>query len=148
MSTPSSRTLVYANSGINVVTQLWNNALGQGLTSSAMAKAKAGITANTEAYAAALRSINTSSDVKKKLKGGVDFLVVGIPALEIVPMVGWQVPSSYSSEKRARALAFMKTLTEQFNDELRAFAAALKTENKNGSAMFYDLASLVRFFCP
>ena len=123
--------------------QIWNNAVGQGLSSGAVANAKSAITANTKAYAAALRSISTSSAVKAKTNG-VDFLVVGIPPLEIVPTTAYQVPSGYSTAKRAQALALMKTLATQFNDELRTFASALSSENKNGKAFFYDLSSLVR----
>ncbi|KPV72660.1 uncharacterized protein RHOBADRAFT_55748 [Rhodotorula graminis WP1] len=141
VSTGSSRTLVYANSGINPVMQIWNNAVAQGLSSNAVAKAKSAITANTQAYAAALRSISSSSAVKTKTKG-VDWLVVGIPPLEIVPTTAYQVPSGYSSARRAQALALMKTLSTQFNDELRTFASALSSENKNGKAFFYDLSSL------
>ncbi|GAA6049188.1 hypothetical protein JCM3770_003300 [Rhodotorula araucariae] len=139
----SGRVLHYFNSGINPVTQIWNNALSSGLSSSAISTAKAAITANTKAYAAAIRSINTNSAVTTKIHG-VDFLLVGIPALDIVPSIGYQIPSTYSAAKRAQAIALMNTLSNQFNDELKAFAAALKAENTNGRVVFYDLASLWR----
>ncbi|BGP51227.1 hypothetical protein JCM10450v2_007156 [Rhodotorula kratochvilovae] len=142
-SVGAGRVLHYFNSGINPVTQIWNNALSGGLSSSAISNAKAAITANTKAYATAIRSINTNAVVASKVHG-TDFLLVGIPALDIVPTVGYQIPSSYSAAKRVQAIALMKTLSDQFNDELKALAGALKSENKNGRVFFYDLASLWR----
>ncbi|GAA5995252.1 uncharacterized protein JCM10292_005057 [Rhodotorula paludigena] len=138
----SGRVLHYFNSGINPVTQIWNNALSAGLSSDAIAKAKAGITANIQSYAAAMRSINKDSAAVAKLQGGVDFLLVGIPQMDLVPSIGYQVPGSYSSAKRSQALDLMKTLSNQYNSELKALAAALKSENKNGRVFYYDLAAL------
>ncbi|GAA6036406.1 hypothetical protein JCM8097_001705 [Rhodosporidiobolus ruineniae] len=137
----AGRVLHYFNSGINPVVQIWNNALGAGLSSTAIANAKKAITANTQAYAAAIRTINTNSKVASFR--GADFLLVGIPQMDLVPNVLYQIPSSYSTTKRAQAISLAQTLANQYNSELKTFAAALKKEAKNGGkVMYYDLAAL------
>lgn len=76
---------------------------------------------------------------------GADYLLVGLPALEIVPTSAYQVPIYFSAAKKAKALDLLKTITAQYNDGLKSFAAQLKTEVKGagGRVYFYDLASLV-----
>jgi hypothetical protein len=76
---------------------------------------------------------------------GIDYLIVGLPSLEIVPTSAYQVPSYFSDAKKAQALDLLKTITAQYNDGLKTFAAQLKLEVKGagGRVYFYDLASLV-----
>lgn len=78
---------------------------------------------------------------------GVDYLIVGLPSLEIVPTSAYQVPASFSAEQKAKALNLLKVITAQYNDGLKTFAARLKAEVKGagGRVYFYDLASLVNY---
>ncbi|BGP12967.1 hypothetical protein JCM10213_006606 [Rhodosporidiobolus nylandii] len=133
------RVLHYFNSGINPVSQIWNNALGQEMSSSAVAKAKAALTANTDSLGASIRSIIDDSNVASKS----DYLLAGIPQMDLVPTFGYQIPSSWSASQRSQALAFLKTLSDQFNGEVEALAAALKKEVPNSSKVFFfDMAAL------
>lgn len=83
---------------------------------------------------------------RRKVKGA-DYIIVGIPPLEIVPTYSNQIPSHFTESERKAALALLKTLTTQYNSEVKAFAAKLKKEARNDGKVFYfDLASLVRSF--
>ncbi|GAA5913072.1 hypothetical protein JCM6882_005554 [Rhodosporidiobolus microsporus] len=141
----AGRVLHYFNSGINPVSQIWNNAIGAGMTATAISNAKAAITANSKAAAAAIRTINASSKVVGSIHGA-DYLIVGIPQMELVPTFGYQIPSSFSSTQRVQALALIKTLGDQWNAEIKAFAASFKTEaaRNGGRVYYYDLAALWR----
>ncbi|GAA6009582.1 hypothetical protein JCM10207_004111 [Rhodosporidiobolus poonsookiae] len=138
----AGRVLHYYNSGINPVVQIWLNAVNNGMSSAAQLTAKKAITSNTQAMAAAIRSVNTDATVAAKIKGQ-DFLIAGIPQMDLVPTVGYQVPGSVSAAKRAQAIKLMQTLSNQFNSEMAAFAGALKKEVKNGGRVFwFDMAAL------
>ncbi|GAA5968106.1 hypothetical protein JCM21900_000091 [Sporobolomyces salmonicolor] len=137
----NGRVLHYFNSGINSVAQIWTNAVNAGLSSSAIANAQSYITQNTVAYATAIRTINTNNVVYTTVHGA-DFLLVGIPPLEIVPTFANQLPKSYSTSQRTKALSLLKTLSAQYNSELKAFATSLKSEARNGRVFYYDLATL------
>ncbi|GAA5826664.1 hypothetical protein JCM11251_002842 [Rhodosporidiobolus azoricus] len=145
ISVGTGRVLHYFNSGINPVSQIWNNAIGQGMSATSISNAKAAITANSKAAAEAMRSINKNSKAVGSMHG-VDYLLVGIPQMELVPTFGYQIPSSFSQTQRVQALALIKTLGDQWNAELRSFAASFKSETRaNGSRVFYyDLAALWR----
>ncbi|GAA5968324.1 hypothetical protein JCM11641_003810 [Rhodosporidiobolus odoratus] len=140
-SVGSGRVLHYFNSGINPVSQIWYNTISSGMSTSAIAKASAAVTANTKAAAAALRTIATDSAVHASVHGS-DFLIAGIPQLDLVPTFAHQIPSSYSSSQRSQAIALLKTLSDQWNPEMRTFTAALKGEVKNGRVFWYDMAAL------
>lgn len=62
-----------------------------------------------------------------------------------MPTSAYQVPSYFSAEKKSKALNLLETITAQYNDGLKSFAAQLKAEVKGagGRVYFYDLASLV-----
>ncbi|GAA5853060.1 hypothetical protein JCM8547_000187 [Rhodosporidiobolus lusitaniae] len=141
----AGRVLHYFNSGINPVSQVWNNALSAGMSATAISNAKAAITANVQAMATAIRTINSDNTVYTTIHGA-DYLIVGIPAMEIVPTVANQIPSTYSTRQRTQALALMKTLSEQFNSELQAFSKTFVVEarKRGGRVYFYDLAALWR----
>lgn len=62
-------------------------------------------------------------------------MIVGLPALEIVPTFSSQCAGD------AKKLALLKTLTAQFNSELKSFTSSFKSIN--GKVFFFDLASLV-----
>lgn len=49
--------------GINPLTQIWTNAIGAGMSASAVTKAEQEVTANVNAIATQMRSINTNSAV-------------------------------------------------------------------------------------
>lgn len=130
------------------------------MSDAAINKAKEGTSAQIGALAAAVRSISKDSSLSSFVRLSrllcwtladastnhrkADFLLVGIPPLEIVPTSAYQVPSSYSKEKKAKALNFLKTITAQYNSELANFASQLNAEvrSKGGKAVFYDLAGL------
>ncbi|GAA5910020.1 uncharacterized protein JCM6883_000524 [Sporobolomyces salmoneus] len=132
------RVLHYFNSGINPVSQLWNNAMSQGFSSSAKANAVAGISANIQAYSTAIRSIASDKKAQAKLAGS-DFVIVGIPPLEIVPTFANQVPSSVS---KSDALAFLKQLSDQYNAGLKKITSSLRSQATSSRVFYYDLASL------
>lgn len=139
----NGRVLHYANSGINVVSQVWNAAIASGLSANSISTAQAAITANTAVYGAALRSIST--DARIVARGPADFLIVGIPALELVPTFPFQVPATWDDTRKRQAIAFVGQLASQWNNEMRTFTAALKTQvaGKGGRVFYYDLAQLV-----
>ncbi|BGP27291.1 hypothetical protein JCM10295v2_006255 [Rhodotorula toruloides] len=113
----SGRTLFYFNSGINPVTQLWQNALSAGMSSSA---AHSAVTANTQALASQVRSINSNTGVASKTNGA-DFLVVGIPQLDLVPALQALAPTAQHSQ----ALSLLKSLGDQYNNELKTFWSSM-----------------------
>lgn len=136
----TGRVLHYFNTGINSVSQIWLDATYSQLSDAAKATATAAITTNIDSLAATIRSINTNAAVATKIHGA-DFMLVGIPPLEVLPTFGNQVSGN------ATELAFLKVLSAQFNTELQAFATALKGEAKNGGKVtFFDLATLWRSF--
>ncbi|GAA6059031.1 hypothetical protein JCM10212_001256 [Sporobolomyces blumeae] len=134
----NGRVLHYFNSGINPVAQIWNNAMGSGFSASAKANAVSAISKNVAAYAESIQSIARDKTARSKL-AGIDFVLVGIPPLEIVPTFGWQVSSSVS---KSDALDFLKQLSQQFNSELEKFAKSLGTQNRRSRVFWYDLADL------
>ncbi|KAL8277367.1 hypothetical protein RQP46_010207 [Phenoliferia psychrophenolica] len=129
------RVLHYINTGINPVTQIWTEAINAGSTRSAIATAKSKVSANVQAIATQMRSINTNGVVYTQAHGA-DYMIVGIPPLEIVPTFSYQV--SGDSTK----LALLKSLSNQFNYELQSFTSTFKGEAKNGKVFWFDLASL------
>ncbi|GAA5858086.1 hypothetical protein JCM8547_005647 [Rhodosporidiobolus lusitaniae] len=145
-SVGNGRVLHYFNSGINPVTSIWLTTLyHDNLTDSVVAKAKEGVTQNVQAMAKAIESISKSKAVKSL--HDADYLIVGIPPLEIVPTIANQIPSSHNTTSgRLEALKLMKTLSAQFNSELAAFAPSFSKEKdvkKRGSRVwFYDFAEL------
>ncbi|GAA6049266.1 hypothetical protein NBRC10513_005747 [Rhodotorula toruloides] len=133
----SGRTLFYFNSGINPVTRLWLNAVSAGMSSSAVSKAKSGVTANTRALASQVRSINRNANIAHKINGA-DYLIVGIPQMDIVPSMLVQAPAAH----RSKALGLLRTLSNQYNKELKVFTKAFQGEVKSGKALWFDLAGL------
>ncbi|GAA5926076.1 uncharacterized protein JCM15063_005200 [Sporobolomyces koalae] len=134
----NGRVLHYFNSGINPVSQIWNNAMSNGFSSSAKANAVSAVAANIQAYTNSIQSIANSKSVKTKI-AAADFVVVGIPPLEIVPTFAHQVSSSVS---KSDALAFLKQLSDQYNAGLRKFSSTFNTQYRNNRVYYYDLASL------
>lgn len=65
-------------------------------------------------------------------------MIVGIPPLEIVPSFIYQAGGN------AKAISLLKSLSAQYNAELKNFATAFKSESRNGKVFYYDLAALVR----
>lgn len=159
-----SNVLHYINNGINGEFQLWNKALAAGLSASSVAKAKAGTSAQVAALATSIRSIASNAAVASCVffrlltppcaqadtfsrfskSPRADFLLVGIPPLEIVPASAFQIPAKWSSPKKAQALDLLKSLAAQFNSELAAFASQLNAEisSRGGKAFYFDLAAL------
>ncbi|GAA6014664.1 hypothetical protein JCM11491_000186 [Sporobolomyces phaffii] len=132
------RVLHYFNSGINPVSQIWNNAMSQGFSSGAKANAVNAISSNIQAYSNAIQSIASDRTAQSKLAGS-DYVIVGIPALEIVPTFAHQVPSSVSKND---ALAFLKQLTNQYNSGLRNIASSLQGQAPSSKVNYFDLAGL------
>jgi hypothetical protein len=114
----------------------------QNFTDEAKANAVSSLSANVEAYGSAIESIAADKTVKSKFFE-LDFLLVGITPLEIVPSLVNQVTSSVS---KIEALGFLEKLSKQYNDEFRKFSATLKARHKHSRVFFYDLASLVSPF--
>ncbi|BGP34997.1 hypothetical protein JCM10296v2_006821 [Rhodotorula toruloides] len=133
----SGRTLFYFNSGVNPVTQIWKAALSSRLSSSALSIAQSAVTANTAALSSYARSISSDSTVGAKTNGA-DFLIVGIPQLDLVPAMQALAPPN----QQPKALAVLKTLADQYNEELKAFVTAFQGEVKGGNALWFDLAGL------
>lgn len=68
----------------------------------------------------------------------MDFLIVGIPPLDIVPSL------TYTANGDTASLAALKTLVAQFNIGLSTFATSFSGQLSSGSkATFFDLAALV-----
>ncbi|GAA5964667.1 hypothetical protein JCM3765_004345 [Sporobolomyces pararoseus] len=132
------RVLHYFNSGINPVSQIWNNAMSSGFSSSAKANAVAALSANIQAYSASIQSIASDKKAQAKLAGS-DYVVVGIPPLEIVPTFAHQVSSSVS---KSDALAFLKQLSDQYNAGLQKITSSLKRSASGSRVYYYDLAKL------
>ncbi|BGP34996.1 hypothetical protein JCM10296v2_006820 [Rhodotorula toruloides] len=84
-----------------------------------------------------IRSINTNANVARKINGA-DYLVVGIPQMEIVPSLLVLAPAAHHS----KALALLKALSDQYNKERPAFVKAFQGEVKSGNALWFDLAGL------
>lgn len=138
----TGRVLHYFNSGINPVNQIWYNLMNAGMSAQKIAQAKASVTANTQAAAKALRLISKDSTLLNKAHG-VDFVLVGIPPLEIIPTSAYQVPANFTSAERSEALRLIKELCLQWNSEIELIAKGMKVELKNSKVFFYDLSSLV-----
>ncbi|GAA5868909.1 hypothetical protein JCM16303_000304 [Sporobolomyces ruberrimus] len=132
------RVLHYFNSGINPVQQIWYNAMAQNFTKRAKATAVSSLSANVKSYAASIESIAKDKLVKSNFFE-LDFLLVGIPHLEIVPSLAHQVLKSTSE---ADALAFIKQLSCQYNDEVQALAVTIKKKFRHSRVFFYDMAKL------
>lgn len=125
--------------GINPVQQLWYNAMTQNLTEKAKATAVSSLSANVKSYAASIESIAKDKLVKSNFFE-LDFLLVGIPPLETVPSLAHQILNSTSE---AEALAFIKQLSCQYNDEVQALAVTIKKKFRHSRVFFYDMAKLV-----
>lgn len=68
----------------------------------------------------------------------MDFFIVGIPPLDIVPSF------TYTANGNVASLAALKTLVEQFNTGLSIFATSFAGQLHGGNmATFFDLAALV-----
>ncbi|BGP11014.1 GDSL esterase/lipase [Rhodotorula toruloides] len=133
----SGRTLFYFNSGINPVAQIWKAALSSGLSSSALSLAQSAVTANTAALSSYARSISYDPSVAAKTNGA-DFLIVGIPQLDLVPAMQALAPPG----QQPQALAALKALADQYNEELKTFVTAFQGEVNGGNALWFDLAGL------
>lgn len=79
----TGRVLHYFNTGINPVAQIWLNAVWAGMGEAAKANATAAITSNVQSLGTTILSIDSNAAVAKL--HGADYLLVGIPPLEIVP---------------------------------------------------------------
>lgn len=119
------------------MTSIWQTAINNGMSSSAISNAQASISANIASLQAQLRSINQNAALRSQSRA-VDFLIVGIPPLEIVPTF------SYQANGNSQQLALLKSLTAQFNSQLSSLANSFRGEvPKGGKVFFYDLAALV-----
>ncbi|KAM0747336.1 hypothetical protein T439DRAFT_305693 [Meredithblackwellia eburnea MCA 4105] len=136
--TLTSSVLYYYNSGINPLTAIWLDAISAGLSSSAIATAKGKVTANTNAIASQLRGLEANAGVKGSLTRA-DYLIVGIPPLELLPTFVYQAGGSQA------ALDLLKTLEVQFNSEVSSFAATFNNE-VGGRAIWFDLSALWQSF--
>jgi hypothetical protein len=112
------------------------------MSPSAISKAQAAVTANTQALASQARSINSDGNVATRINGA-DFLIVGIPQLDLVPAQQALAPSTSSPTERSQALSLLRSLSDQYNNELEAFVAAFQSEVDGGTALWFDLAALV-----
>lgn len=116
--------------------------MSSGFSSSAKANAVAAISANIQAYSSSISSIASDKKAQAKLAGS-DYVIVGIPPLEIVPTFAHQVTSSVS---KSDALAFLKQLSDQYNAGLKKITSSLQRQTSSSSRVFYyDLAKLVSF---
>ena len=113
--------------------------MSSGFSSSAKANAVAALSANIQAYSASIQSIASDKKAQAKLAGS-DYVVVGIPPLEIVPTFAHQVSSSVS---KSDALAFLKQLSDQYNAGLQKITSSLKGSARGSRVYYYDLAKLV-----
>jgi len=113
--------------------------MSSGFSSSAKANAVSALSSNIAAYSASIRSIASDRKAQSKL-AGADYVIVGIPPLEIVPTFAWQVTSSSS---KSDALAFLKQLSDQYNSGLKKIVSSLKSSSSSSRVYYYDLASLV-----
>ncbi|KAM0747335.1 hypothetical protein T439DRAFT_383462 [Meredithblackwellia eburnea MCA 4105] len=135
ISIGSRKVLHYINTGINPVTAIWLDTIWGGFTPDLIANATRRVSANIAAVATQVRSINTNGVVYSTCHGA-DYLIVGIPPLEIVPSL------IYQASNNATELALLKKLTAQYNAGISAFAATFKKEARNGNVFYYDLAAL------
>ncbi|GAA5867633.1 hypothetical protein JCM3774_001538 [Rhodotorula dairenensis] len=137
----SGRVLHYFNTGINPVMAIFNNMLRAGSDSRAVSYAQSAVADNANALIKTIRSINTDSTVKSKINGR-DFLIVGIPQMDLTPVAHYAIPSSYNQRQRNAALSQLQTLTNQYNSALASFADTFKSEVVGGSVYYFDLANL------
>lgn len=136
----SGRVMHYINSGINPLSQIWQEAIDNGLSYQAKQTARSKVDAQVGAIASQLRSIN-KNDTLFKTAHGSDYLVAGIPPLEILPTF------KYQASNDATKLAFLQELSARFNDKLEVFTRRFSTQVTNGGqAFFYDMAALWREF--
>ncbi|POY76407.1 hypothetical protein BMF94_0605 [Rhodotorula taiwanensis] len=133
----SGRTLLYFNTGINPVLAIFGNMLKGGSSAKAIAYAQAAVSNNVAALATSIRSLNTAPK-----STGRDYLIVGIPQMDLVPVASGSIPSSYSTQQRQAALGQIQALTNQYNAELAAFAQAFQNEVTTGKVYWFDLAAL------
>lgn len=75
---------------------------------------------------------------------GRDFLIVGIPQMDLTPVARYAIPSSYNQRQRDAALSRLQALTNQYNSALSSFAQSFKSEVSGGQVYYFDLANLVR----
>ena len=102
-----------------------------------------------EVYISALHKRLTAlplGKIKKsrRKRNGHDFLIVGIPQMDVTPVAHNAIPSSYNQRQRSAALSQLQTLTNQYNAALSSFAQSFTSEIPGGKAYYYDLANLVR----
>ncbi|GAA5985191.1 hypothetical protein JCM10908_002562 [Rhodotorula pacifica] len=141
ISIGSGRVLYYFNTGINPVMSIFHNFLQAGGDSNAFGYAQKAVADNANALIKDIRSINTDSTVQSK-NNGRDFLIVGIPQMDITPVAHNSIPSSYNQRQKNTALSQLQTLTNQYNSALASFAKTFTSEISGGNAYFFDLASL------
>ncbi|KAG0660920.1 hypothetical protein C6P46_004193 [Rhodotorula mucilaginosa] len=137
----SGRVLHYFNTGINPVMAIFNNMLRAGSSAQAVSYAQTAVANNANALIKAIRSINTDSTVQSKTNGH-DFLIVGIPQMDLTPVAHNAIPSSYNQRQINAALSQLQALTNQYNTALSSFAQSFKSEVAGGNVYFFDLASL------
>lgn len=75
--------------------------------------------------------------IDRSFTDAVDYIMVGIPPLEIVPTFYYQANGD------SNALAFLKVLSEAFNSQLASLATSFRSEiPMNGKVFHFDLAKL------
>ena len=116
--------------------------MSQNLTKKAKANALDSLNQNMQAYATAIDSIALDKTVETSFFES-DFVLVGIPPLEIVPTFESQVVNTTS---KASALGFLKVLSERYNSELKMISSELRKRHKHSRVFFLDLARLVHIF--
>lgn len=111
--------------------------MSNGFSSDAKTQALQSVTQNIAALQAQYRSINTNQQVQSQA-AAVDYIMVGIPPLEIVPTFYYQANGD------STALAFLKVLAAAFNSQLAQLATSFRQEiPMNGKVFHFDLAALV-----
>jgi len=114
--------------------------MSQNLTKKAKASALDSLDQNMQAYATAIDSIAFDKTVQTSFFES-DFVLVGIPPLEIVPSSKSQV---FNTTSEATALEFLKVLSERYTIELKTITFELRKRHKHSRIFFFDLARLVR----
>ncbi|SCV69441.1 BQ2448_2461 [Microbotryum intermedium] len=134
------RVLHFFNTGINPVTQIWLKVLESNMSTASVNTARNYVKSNSAALG---EFINSTSKSVNGTVAAADFLIVGIPPLEVVPTFGYQIPSTYTASQRAQAFSILKELSVRFNSDVKSFASSFKSQVPTGSKMFYyDLAAL------
>ncbi|KDE04833.1 hypothetical protein MVLG_04796 [Microbotryum lychnidis-dioicae p1A1 Lamole] len=133
------RVLHFFNTGINPVTQIWLKVLDGNMSAASVNTARSNIKSNSAALAEFITS--TSQSVTGSV-AAADFLIAGIPPLEIVPTFGYQIPSTYTAKQRSQALSILRDLSARFNSDVQRFVSSFKPTSSK--VFYYDLAALWR----